>query len=192
MEKPLAEESPEQLSETVEAQATPVASELILIGGARQPVPAAVRRIATPVVEGLGLFLLGAEIAQEGARTVLWIYIDGPEGVTIDDCARVSPEVSAALDVDDPLPGAYDLRVSSPGLDRPLMSDADFRRFIGREVQVQLSAPLSGRRKFTGIILGAGENVQLRCSDGEHTVPVAAIHKARLSIDLEALRKAGA
>lgn len=167
----------------------PPAPEAILIGGARQPVPMAVRRVAAPVVEGHGLSLIGVELAQEGARAVLWIYIDGPNGVTIDDCARVSPELSAALDVEDPLPGAYELRVSSPGLDRPLMSDADFRRFVGREVQVQLSTPISGRRRFTGTILGAHETVQLRCSDGEHQVPVAAIHKARLTIDLDALRR---
>jgi ribosome maturation factor RimP len=185
VEKSLAESTPEQ----VEPAALAPEVEVRLIGGARQPVPMAVRRVATPVVEGHGLSLLGVEQAQEGARPVLWIYIDGPNGVTIDDCARVSPELSAALDVEDPLPSAYELRVSSPGLDRPLMSDADFRRFIGREVQIQLSTPIGGRRRFTGIILGAQDSVHLRCSDGEHQVPVAAIHKARLTIDLDALRR---
>ncbi|MCA9527583.1 MAG: ribosome maturation factor RimP [Myxococcales bacterium] len=179
------EPTPEQVPDS-----TPPAAEVEarLIGGARQPVPAKVRSIAVPVVEGLGLSLVGVELAQEGTRIVLWVYIDGPEGVTIDDCARVSPELSAALDVDDPIPTAYDLRVSSPGLDRPLMSDADFRRFIGREAQIQLSSPIGGRRRFTGVILGAEESVQIRCTDGEHQVPVEAIQKARLCIDLEALR----
>lgn len=155
------------------------------IGGALEPVPAAVARVARPVIEGHGLELVGTELSRDGARTVLWIYIDRPEGgVNIDDCARVSPEVSAALDVDDPLPEAtYEMRVSSPGLDRPMMNDADFNRHAGREVVLSLATPLAGRRKFTGQIISADEAVTVRCADGEHAVPLAAIQKARLRYD---------
>lgn len=159
-----------------------------LIGGARQPVPAAVRRTAEPIVEGLGLELVGVELAQEGHRRVLWVFIDGPDGVGIDDCARVSPELSAALDVEDPMPGAYELRVSSPGLERPLIRVTDFQRFTGKEAQIQLSAPLGGRRKFTGELLGVeGGDVQLRCTDGDHAVPLALIQRARLRFDMNSL-----
>ena len=155
------------------------------IGGADQPVPAATRAVALPVVEGLGLELVGVELAQEGHRQILWVYIDGPDGVSIDDCARVSPELSAALDVVDPLPAAYELRVSSPGLDRPLMRGRDFERFAGKECKLQLSAPLAGRRRFTGVIVGIREGaVVLTCSDGEHAVPLPAIHRARLRFEL--------
>lgn len=158
------------------------------IGGACQPVPAAVRETAEPIIAGLGLELVGVELTQEGHRRILWVYIDGADGVGIDDCARVSPELSAALDVDDPIPGAYELRVSSPGLDRPLMRAADFERFVGQEAQIQLSAPLGGRRKFTGELLGLQATaVQVRCTDGEHDVPLALIQKARLRFDMNSL-----
>lgn len=159
-----------------------------LIGGARQPVQAAVRQTAEPIVAGLGLELVGVELAQEGHRRILWVYIDGPDGVGIDDCARVSPELSAALDVEDPMPGAYELRVSSPGLDRPLIRATDFQRYTGQEAQIQLSAPLGGRRKFTGELLGVeGDQVQVRCSDGDHDVPLALIQRARLRFDMNSL-----
>ena len=170
--------------------------ESVLIGGALQPLHARVRAVAEPIVDGLGLVLVGVELLREGRRPVLWVYIDregdGDEGdgVTIDDCAQVSPELSAALDVDDPLPEAYELRVSSPGLDRPLMSDGDFRRFAGREVQMQLLSPLGGRRKFTGEVMGVeGEQVALRCADGEHEVPLSAIQRARLRFEISVGKK---
>ncbi len=151
------------------------------IGGAEEPVPAAVRRIGQPLAAGMGLQLAGVEIGQEGHRVILWVYIDSPDGVTIDDCARLSPELSAALDVDDPMPGAYELRVSSPGVDRPLMTDVDFERFAGREAFIQLAAPIEGRRRYTGELLGVdGDTVQIRCSDGAHAVPLSSIQKARL------------
>jgi ribosome maturation factor RimP len=175
-------------------------SEPVLIGGALQPLHARVRTVATPIVNGLGLTLVGVELLQEGRRPVLWVYIDRDatnddedesDGVTIDDCARVSPELSAALDVDDPLPEAYELRVSSPGLDRPLMSDVDFRRFAGRQVQLQLLSPLEGRRKFTGEVIGTeNEQVSLRCADGEHEVPLNAIQRARLRFEVSVGKKA--
>jgi ribosome maturation factor RimP len=155
------------------------------IGGALEAVPRAVATIAAPALSAAGLVLVGVELAREGHRVILWVYIDRPVGgVTIDDCARVSPEISAALDVDDPLPSsAYELRVSSPGIDRPLMHDADFRRYAGREVQLSLATPLGGRRRFTGVIVTADEAVTLRCADGEHRVPLAMVQRARLRYD---------
>lgn len=160
----------------------------VLIGGALQPLPARVRAVVEPIIADHGLLLVGVELTQEGRRQVLWVYIDrgGDEaGVTIDDCARVSPELSAALDVEDPLSEGYELRVSSPGLDRPLMSAADFQAYIGREVQLQLLTPLQGRRKFTGEILGTSdEQVSLRCADDEHEVPLSTIQRARLRFEL--------
>ncbi len=157
-----------------------------LIGGALQPVPRIVRAAAQPIVDALGLSLVGVEVAHEGARTILWVFIDNPEGVTIEDCARVSPELSAALDVDDPLPAAYELRVSSPGLDRPLMSAQDFVQYAGQEAQLSLSTPLGGRRKFTGVLGGVeGDAVLIRCTDAEHRVPLSAIYRARLRYEVE-------
>jgi ribosome maturation factor RimP len=155
------------------------------IGSALQPVPTRVRDAVLPILDGFGLNLVGVELTTEGGRSVLWVYIDHPEGVTIDHCARVSPEISAALDVEDPLPDAYELRVSSPGLDRPLFSGPDFAAYSGREVQIQLSTPLGGRRKFTGEIIGVDDgHVRLSCTDGEHRLPLSTIHRARLRYEV--------
>ena len=156
-----------------------------LIGSAAQPLPMRIREAIAPVIAGFGLELLGVELTREGHRAVLWVYIDHPDGVTIDHCAKASPEISAVLDVEDPIPEAYELRVSSPGLDRPLMSAADFTRFAGREALVQLSTPLAGRRKFTGRLDGVEDGqVRLACADGEHRVPLAAINRARLRYEV--------
>jgi ribosome maturation factor RimP len=156
----------------------------VVTGGARRPVIERAWAAVEPIIEGSGLELVGVELGREGHRPVLWVFIDREGGVTIDDCARVHPEVSAALDVEDPIPESYELRVSSPGLDRPLFKASDFERFAGREAVVQLSEPLGGRRKFTGKILGLrGEAVALRCTDGEHEVPLDLIHRAHLKYD---------
>ena len=156
-----------------------------LIGSASSGVPGRVRELILPVVSGFELELVGVETTQEGHRNILWVYIDGPEGITIDDCARVSPEISAALDVDDPMPQAYELRVSSPGLDRPLMTSDDFERYEGRKATLQLSTPLGGRRKFTGMLDGmAEEGVRIDCADGAQVVPLEFIHRARLVYEL--------
>lgn len=155
------------------------------IGSAQQPVPTRVRAAVVPILDGFGLDLVGVEVSNEGGRTILWVYIDHPEGVTIDHCAKASPEISAALDVDDPLPEAYELRVSSPGLDRPLMRGRDFEAHTGREAQIQLSTPIGGRRKFTGEILGVDDGaVRVRCADDEHRLPLSAIHRARLRYEV--------
>ena len=152
-----------------------------LIGSACSGVAAKAREVILPIVEGFDLELIGIESAQEGHRNILWVYIDGPNGITIDDCARVSPEISAALDVDDPMPQAYELRVSSPGLDRPLISSTDFDKYRGQKAVLQLATPLGGRRKFTGTLEGMEERgVRIDCADGAQTVPLEFIHRARL------------
>jgi len=137
------------------------------------------------MVESAGFELLGVELLNEGRRPILWVYIDHSEGVNIRDCARLSPEISAALDTDDPLTGTYELRVSSPGLDRPLMSATHFQRALGQKVKVQLLTALRGRRKFTGTILGVeAARLKIRCSDGEQLIPLEAIRHARLQVEV--------
>ena len=161
-----------------------------LIGGALEATPARIRGAVEPVVTSFGLDLVGVELAQEGHRTILWVFIDHEDGVTIDHCAQVSPEVSAALDVDDPLADAYELRVSSPGLDRPLMRARDFIAYAGEKALLNLSTPLMGRRKFTGVLVGAADgNVAIECHDGDHQVPLAYIKRARLQFELEVGKK---
>ena len=156
-------------------------AEKIYIGGAQNPTIRRVREAVEPVIEIEGLSFVGAELGREGSRAILWIYIDKNDGVSIDDCARVSPEVSAASDVDDPITERYEMRVSSPGLDRPLMTNEDFAAAISEDVSIQLATPMQGRRKFTGVIEAVtGAEVLVQCADGVHSVPLGYIQKARI------------
>jgi ribosome maturation factor RimP len=105
------------------------------------------------VVEPMGYELVGVEYFQRNARSsLLRVYIDQERGITLDDCTAVSHQLSGVLDVEDPLPGHYDLEVSSPGLDRPLFTQDQIRRFRGHRARVKLSAKLEGRRNFEGVL----------------------------------------
>ena len=162
----------------------------IYIGALRQPNIARAMEAIKPIVEAAELILVGIERAQEGRRTVLWVYLDHADGITLDQCAKVSPEISATLDVEDPIPEAYDMRVSSPGVERPLMSDLDFEAYQEKPVQIRLLSPLRGRRKFQGRVVrvvrdeassGHQEaDVVVSCDDGEHQIPLALILRSRL------------
>lgn len=137
------------------------------------------RNVVEPVVDGLGYELVGIEF--DGGQRVLRIFIDRPEGITVDDCARVSYQVSGALDVEDPIPGHYQLEISSPGLDRPLFDLAHYERFKGALARVELSRPIDGRRKFKARLLGVeGDQVLLQELDVTLRIPFASIEKARL------------
>ena len=136
--------------------------------------------LLAPVVEDLGFEFWGLEYFR-GRNAVLRIYIDGEDGVTVDDCADVSHQVSGVLDVEDPLPGEYLLEVSSPGLDRPLFTLAQWSRFPGARVQVRLLAPVDGRRKFTGRLKAVNGEVLVFDHDGETLhVPHAQVERANL------------
>lgn len=101
-------------------------------------------------VEAMGFELVGIECQRAGRFLTVRFYIDKVGGVTIDDCSDVSRQVSAILDVEDPIADKYNLEVSSPGLDRPLFTLAHFERFIGRDVVIHLRIPMSDRRKWQG------------------------------------------
>src|SRR3569623_1398061 len=132
-----------------------------------QPIAAAVR--------GLGYELVGVEHLPQGRHSVLRVYIDTDAGITVDDCERVSRQVSGVLDVEDLVRGHYLLEVSSPGLDRPLFTAEHYARFIGHKVKLRLSLPLSGRRNFTGLLQGVQDNeVVVAIDEGE---------ELRLSLD---------
>ena len=106
-----------------------------------------------PLIADLGLELVGIEFSPGRGGSLLRVYVDAPERpVTIDDCERASREISALLDVNDPVAGRYTLEVSSPGLDRPLFTPAQFERFVGEEVKVNVNLPIDGRRRFHGTI----------------------------------------
>ena len=104
-------------------------------------------------VQALGLELWGVELLQQGRYSLLRVYIEREEGVTIEDCEKVSRQVSALLDVEDPIAGEYTLEVSSPGVDRPLFSVEQYAKYVGSEVNLKLRRAVDGRRKFKGQII---------------------------------------
>jgi ribosome maturation factor RimP len=135
----------------------------------------------SPAVEAVGFELWGLEFFQQGRRSVLRLYIDGADGVGVDDCALVSHQVSGVLDLEDPIAGEYMLEVSSPGWDRPLFTPPQFARFIGSVASIRLASPLNGRRRFKGLIQQAtGSSIELLVDDSPVSIPFANIDKANL------------
>ncbi|MCC6716167.1 MAG: ribosome maturation factor RimP [Gammaproteobacteria bacterium] len=135
-----------------------------------------------PVVTGLGYEWVGLEFLSAGARSILRVYIDRDGGISVEDCERVSRQVSAVLDVEDVIRGQYNLEVSSPGLDRLLFTPEHYRRFAGSEVRLQLRDLVQGRRKLDGRLVGidAGEEVTILADGVEYRIPLANVAKARL------------
>lgn len=135
-----------------------------------------------PAVHALGVELWGIEHNIQGRYSILRVYIDKAEnGVTIDDCERVSRQISGIFDVEDPIGGEYNLEVSSPGMDRPLFELSQFERYLGHVVSVRLRSPLEGRRKFKGVIQKVeADSVRLLVDDKEVLLPSSAIDKANL------------
>lgn len=134
-----------------------------------------------PPVGALGYELVDVEFAPAGSCGLLRLYIDAPAGITVDDCERVSHRVSELLDAEDPIPGAYTLEVSSPGLDRVLRTREHFERFRGSRIKVQLALPIEGRRRFTGTLTGVDEGAIEMEVDGEPVrLERAQIQKARV------------
>ncbi len=143
------------------------------------------RQILEPAVMMSGCELVAIEYVPRGAGQTLRLYIDREGGITVDDCERVSRQVSSVLDVEDPISGHYTLEVSSPGLDRPLTAARDFERFSGREVKLRTDAPVDGQRNFRGLLHGLhGGEVLLEVDGREIRLPLNRIEKARLVPEL--------
>ncbi len=132
-------------------------------------------------IQALGLDLWGVELLQQGKYSLLRIYIEREEGVMIEDCEKVSRQVSALMDVEDPIAGEYTLEVSSPGLDRPLFRIEHYSQYVGSEVDLKLRRPLDGRRKFKGqIIKVSGGIVGLLVEGFEYDLELSDIEKASI------------
>lgn len=139
-------------------------------------------KLLEPTVERLGYEITDLEAKVGGQSGFVRIFIDKADGISLDDCEKVSMAVSALLDVEDPLPGRYNLEVSSPGADRKLTKPAHFERFAGETVKVQMRFPIEGRRRFGGKLLSADEeNIVVEVDGESHTLPVANIDVARLA-----------
>ena len=135
-----------------------------------------------PVIERLGYELVDLEYGAGRGSALVRLYIDRPGGVGIEDCERVSREVSALLDVEDPIPTAYTLEVSSPGFDRVLRTRAHFARFAGERVFLELATPREGRRRYTGTLVAAGDaGIELDVDGERVTVRYEELAKARLA-----------
>ncbi len=149
------------------------------------------REVVVAPVEGAGYELVDVQWKHEQVGWVLRVLIDAPGGITHADCERISRELSAVLDVHDVIPHAYHLEVSSPGLDRPLVTAAHFRRFTGKRARVRLNQGIDGRRNFTGTIVAVdaeGEKLTLEVDGREHVLPLADLDRAHLEIDPADLR----
>ncbi len=134
-----------------------------------------------PTIERLGYELSDLEANLGGRGGVVRIFIDHPDGISLDDCEKVSMAVSAMLDVEDPLPGQYNLEVSSPGLDRKLTKSEHFLRFAGETVKVQMRFPIEGRKRFRGTLVSSDdENIVVEVDGESHSLPMATIDTARL------------
>ena len=138
-------------------------------------------RLLEPAIQRLGYELCDLEVKLGGRDGFLRVFIDKPEGIALEDCEVVSRQISAMLDVEDPLPGHYTLEVSSPGLDRRLSKPAHFQRFLGERVKVKLRFPQDGRRNFSGALTAANEeNIEVEVDGEAYSLPIKTIESARL------------
>ena len=138
-------------------------------------------RLLEPRIERLGYEMADLEVKLGGRGGVVRVFIDHPDGISLDDCEKVSRVISALLDVEDPLPGHYNLEVSSPGLDRKLTKKEHFQRFTGETVKVRMRFPVEGRRRFRGTLVSSDdENIVVEVDGVSHTLPRATIDSARL------------
>ncbi|MEM1143502.1 MAG: ribosome maturation factor RimP [Pseudomonadota bacterium] len=134
-----------------------------------------------PAVRGLGFDLWGLEL-QRGKRTsLLRVFIDAPQGVQVEDCARVSEQVGMVLEVEEVLAGEYTLEVSSPGIDRRLFSLEQYSAYVGEMLEVKLRAPFEGRRKFKGVLRAIeGDDIVLHVDENEYLLPYTGIDRANV------------
>ena len=133
------------------------------------------------LVNAMGYEFIGGEL--DGG--VLRLYIDSDKGITLDDCSRVSYQISAMLDVEDPIQGHYTLEVSSPGLDRPLFEVAHYQKQMGNRIKLRVCAKVHNRRKFVGTLLRVdGNDIHLLVDEEEVVLPFSTIEKANVVADI--------
>ena len=150
---------------------------------AEDRVITAVRNFVGPVMDDMGLELVEVQFRRESGGWILRLFIDREGGVTVDDCASVSRQVSSHLEVEDCIDHAYSLEVSSPGLERPLKRKEDFIRFSGRKARVKLKEPVDGQRVFLGILGPVdGDTLTLDIEGRQMKIALDAVQRARLSL----------
>ncbi len=134
-----------------------------------------------PVVESMGFVFWGLELLSQGRQVMLRVYIDHENGITVDHCADVSRQMSAVLDVEDPIAQDYTLEVSSPGMDRPLFELSHYEQAVNEIIELRLRMPFDGRRKFKGRLQGIEEqDIVLLVDNHEYLLPIELIEKAHI------------
>jgi ribosome maturation factor RimP len=138
-------------------------------------------QMLTPAAESLGFEMVGVEFVRAGKHSTLRLFIDHPEGISVENCADVSQQASAILDVEDPINTEYNLEVSSPGMDRPLFKAAHYAAIVGEVVAVRLRMPLNDRRNFKGTLLSCdNDNIVVEVDGQSYTLAVMNIEKGNL------------
>lgn len=156
---------------------------------AKERVTDIVERLALPIAEAEHVELVDVEFTKEGKDWFLRVFIDKVDGVDIDDCSRVSEQLSEQLDVVDPIANAYFLEVSSPGAERPLKKPADFERAIGQYVHISLYEPLDGQKTYEGVLQSYDSSeveldIRVKTRSKRVTVPIEKIALARLAVEM--------
>jgi ribosome maturation factor RimP len=140
-----------------------------------------IQELLEPLIVSLGYELWGCDYLPQGQYSLLRVYIDKQEGITLEDCELVSKEVGALLDVEDPVPGNYSLEISSPGIPRPLFCKEHYSRYVGQQVAIKLRQPVNGSRKLAAKIVSVGKSsVELDVGGTTINVEFSEILKADL------------
>ncbi|MFZ3072514.1 MAG: ribosome maturation factor RimP [Thermodesulfobacteriota bacterium] len=145
-----------------------------------------VKEISEPLIRDFGMELVDAAYLHESGRWVLRIFIDKPGGVTLDDCSSISRELGTLLDVENIMPRAYVLEVSSPGIDRPLIKEKDFVNATGKKINLKTKQPIEGRRNFKVVVVGVtNDKVVLKDSEGRVLeIELSNVDKARCEVEI--------
>lgn len=150
----------------------------------QSPLENRISDIVRPVIEDMGYALVQAKMTSDDKRNILQILAEDPKthNLGVDDCAKLSRAVSAMLDVEDPIAGAYTLEMSSPGIDRPLTRTQDFETYKGLEAKIELDMPIEGQKKFRGFLQGLTEEneISLKTDQGMVAFSPDSVHKAKL------------
>jgi ribosome maturation factor RimP len=148
------------------------------------PLEQQINETINPTITDMGYALVQAKMTTENKRNILQILVENPKthNIGVDECAKLSRAISALLDVEDPISGAYSLEVSSPGIDRPLTRIEDFENWKGFEAKIELDMPIEGQKKFRGVLdgLSSQNEILLKSDQGELALPFNSVHKAKL------------
>jgi len=148
------------------------------------PLEQQIHETINPMIADMGYTLVQAKMTTENKRNVLQVMVENPKthNIGVDECAKVSRALSAVLDVEDPISGAYSLEISSPGIDRPLTRLEDYENWKGFEAKIELDMPINGQKRYRGFIDGLNDQneILLNSEQGELALPYNSVHKAKL------------